>query len=163
MYFTRIFKLLVLLLVAFAPCKAQHQNFNKQAFYKVLAANNITDIDNELQQITTTTMPEKLAYEAVLLMKKSGLVAKVKEKLHLFKQGRTKMEAAIENDKVNTEYRFLRLIIQENAPNIVKYKSDLQNDSNFITTNFGTLSPLLQQIIKDYSKRSKVLKTPVNK
>jgi hypothetical protein len=53
----------------------------------------------------------------------------------------------------------MRLIIQEHAPKIVGYRSELDTDAAFIEKNFGNLSAELQQIIIDYSKESKTLKT----
>jgi hypothetical protein len=95
-----------------------------------------------------------------LLMKKAGMMAKPKDKISFFKSGRTKLEAAIAAEKDNVEYRFLRLIMQEHAPKIVKYRNELEEDSKLIKTNFNKLSAQLQQLITDYSKKSKVLKTP---
>jgi hypothetical protein len=93
-------------------------------------------------------------------MKKAGLMGKPKDKINLFKAGKTKLEAAIANDKNNTEFRFLRLILQEHAPKIVKYRNNLDEDSKFISTNFDKLSNTLQKLVSAYSKKSKILKTP---
>jgi hypothetical protein len=93
-------------------------------------------------------------------MKRSELFAKAKDKLNVFKSGRSKLESSISKDSGNTEYRFLRLIIQEHAPKVVKYRSELEEDSRLIQTNFNSLSQFLQQLIIDYSKDSKVLKMP---
>ena len=56
-----------------------------------------------------------------------------------------------------TARRFLRLIIQENAPKIVHYKSELKNDSELIIKSFNKLAPVVQQAVRDYSKNSKFL------
>ncbi len=155
-------KLLYLLIFFCAyqlPITAQ-QNFSKSLFYAAMAKDNIMEIDAQLSAIKKIDLPEKDAYEAVLLMKKAGLKTKAKEKLNLFKAGKFKMEAAIATYKNNAEYRFLRLIIQENAPNIVKYKNNLIEDGKFVESNFNSLSAIVQQAIKDYSKKSKILKIP---
>jgi hypothetical protein len=131
---------------------------DKDAFYTVLESNKIADIDEQLELVGKSNFAEKQAYEGALLMKKAGLVSKPKDKINLFKAGKTKLEAAIANDKNNTEFRFLRLILQEHAPKIVKYKSNLDEDSKFINSNFDKLSSLLQKLITTYSKKSKVLK-----
>ena len=91
-------------------------------------------------------------------MKKAGLITKPAEKLSLFKAGRLKLEAAIKKDKENAEFSFLRLIIQEHAPKIVEYRNNINADVSAIRSNFKTLSPVIQQAIYDYSKKSKVLK-----
>ncbi|MEO7766486.1 MAG: hypothetical protein ABIS01_03630, partial [Ferruginibacter sp.] len=102
--------------------------------------------------------PEKRAYEGALMMKKAGLIAKPKDKLATFREGRSTLEAAIKNDEGNVEYRFLRLIIQENAPKIVKYRQNLKNDSELVISSFKKLPLAVQQAIRDYSKKSSLLK-----
>ena len=93
-------------------------------------------------------------------MKKAGLVTKAKEKLSLFKSGRLKLEASIKNDNKNTEFYFLRLIIQEHAPKMVNYRNELESDGLFIRTNYKMLPQVVQQAIFEYSKKSKILKLP---
>ena len=134
------------------------KTIDKSAFYTALEAGNAEEIDAQLNIVKTSANAEKIAYEGTLLMKKAGMVGKPKDKLKLFKTGRTKLESSIASDKENTEYRFLRLIIQEHAPKIVKYKSNLEEDSQLIRSNFSSVSASLQQIILDYSKKSKILK-----
>lgn len=155
-----VFNLLLFFSFAVVQGRSQHQGFDRSAFYTVIESGNKNDIDAQLSIVKGSLMPEKEAYEGTLLMKKAGLVAKAKDKLNLFKSGRSKLESSISKDDNNTEYRFLRLIIQEHAPKAVKYRNELEEDSKLIHTNFKSLSPFLQQQIIDYSKKSKVLKTP---
>ena len=77
-------------------------------------------------------------------MKKSGLVIKAKDKLNLFKSGRSKLESSISKEPGSIEYRFLRLNIQEYASKIVKYPNELEEDSKLILTNFYSLSKFLR-------------------
>jgi hypothetical protein len=132
--------------------------FDKAAFYEAMASGNIAAVNTVLAGLKESSIPEKSAYEGALLMKKAGLLTKAKDKLSLFKSGRTKLEDAIRNDEGNVEYHFLRLVIQENAPKIVKYKSDLKNDTELVRTLFKKLAPVVQQAVKDYSKNSTFLK-----
>jgi hypothetical protein len=150
----------LLFLFAFTVVKANPATgaFDKSAFYSALASDNMETINSQLTALKTSTLTEKEAYEGTLLMKKAGLVTKASEKLNLFKAGRIKLEAAIKKDKENAEYNFLRLIIQEHAPKIVKYNNNIQTDVTAIRSNYKTLPPLVQQAIIDYSKKSKVLK-----
>lgn len=136
------------------------QGFDKSIFYKVIASGNIEETDKQLSMVSASLLPEKEAFEGVLLMRKAGMVAKAKDKLSLFKSGRLKLESAISKDNNNTEYRFLRLLIQEHAPKIVKYRNKLEEDSQHIRTNFENLSSVLQKVILDYCKKSTVLKVP---
>lgn len=132
--------------------------FDKTAFYSAMATNDIQTINTQLHIVKTSSINEKEAYEGALLMKKAGLITKAKEKLSLFKAGRLKLEAAIKKDKENAEFSFLRLIIQEHAPKIVEYRNNIDADVSTIRSGFKTLSPVIQQAILDYSKKSKFLK-----
>lgn len=149
--------LLFFLFLLVVQVNAQN-SIDKPAFYKTLASGNTAAIDFQLSIVQASDIPEKNAFEGTLMMKKAQLVSKPKEKLSLFKSGRMRLESSIASDKENTEYRFLRLIIQEHAPKIVKYRKNLEEDSELVRTNFKTLSLELQQIITDYSKKSSILK-----
>ena len=135
------------------------KNFDRKAYYNVLKSGTVDAIDAEIAKVQSSNMSGKEAFEGTLLMKKADLMNKPKDKLDLFKKGRIKLETAISNDNTNTEYRFMRLIIQEHAPKQAKYKNELAADADFVTKNFKSLSQELQDIIIDYSKQSKTLKT----
>ena len=152
------FNLLFLLSVCTVQGNSQKAGFDKSAFYNAMASDNLQEINTQLAIISTSSINEKEAYEGALLMKKAGLVTKAKEKLSLFKAGRLKLEASIKKNSNNTEFLFLRLIIQEHAPKMVKYNTDIEKDGLQIRTNYKSLSPVVQQAIIDYSKKSKVLK-----
>lgn len=153
-----IFNLLLLLLGLNLNATTQKAGFDKSAFYNAMAASDINSINNQLSIVKASSLTEKEAYEGALLMKKAGLVTRAQEKLSLFKQGRLKLEAAIKKDKDNAEFSFLRLIIQEHAPKVVDYRNNINTDIASIRSNFKTLSPVVQQAITDYTKKSKVLK-----
>ncbi|HEY0244228.1 MAG TPA: hypothetical protein VGC01_01585 [Mucilaginibacter sp.] len=131
--------------------------FDKAAFYAIIKSGNKDEIDNELTLVTASSIPEKEGYEGFLLMRKAGLIGKPAEKLKLFKAGRIKLETAIAGDEENVEYHFLRLIIEEKAPKIVKYHNDLETDKEIIINAYKNLPAVVQQAIIDYSKTSKVL------
>lgn len=150
--------LLFLLSVLTVQGNSQKAGFDKSAFYSAMAANDLDQINTQLHILKNVMISEKEAYEGALLMKKAGLVTKAKEKLSLFKAGRLKLEASIKKDNGNTEFFFLRLIIQEHAPKAVDYRKDLEKDVSAIRSNFKTLPQVVQQAIHDYSKKSKLLK-----
>jgi len=133
------------------------QDFDKPDFYAVLASGKLEDINKELILLNTASIPEKEAYEGTLLMRKSGLLKIPAEKLRFFKKGRIKLESALLKDSSNCEYHFLRLTIQEHAPKVVKYNSELENDKQYILKYFKDLSPVVQKVIINYSKNSKIL------
>ncbi|MBK5270713.1 MAG: hypothetical protein JJE22_06835 [Bacteroidia bacterium] len=154
------FYLLLFFFFVVVKAKSQYQGFGKSAFYNVIKSGNSEEMDAQINIVKESLIPEKEAYEGTLLMKRSERLTKAKDKMIMFKSGRSKLESSISKDRDNTEYRFLRLIIQEHAPKIVKYRNDMEEDSKLIHTNFKSLSSFLQQQIIDYSKKSKVLKTP---
>jgi hypothetical protein len=157
MYMKIFFNLLFFLSVLTVQGNSQKAGFDKAAFYSAMAANNLDAVNNQLTVIKLASFMEKEAYEGALLMKKAGLVTKAKEKLSLFKAGRTKLEASIKKDNGNTEFNFLRVIIQEHAPKAVDYRHDIEKDIAVIRSGFKTLPQVVQQAILDYSKKSKVL------
>lgn len=132
--------------------------FDRSAFYAAMASSRLDEIEQQLTALKTLALPEKEAYEGALLMKKSGLVTKAKEKLSLFKAGRSKLENSIAREIDNPEFRFLRLIIQEHAPKIVNYRNELEKDSKLIRSGFKSLPDVVQTAILDYCKKSTVLK-----
>lgn len=153
------FNLLLLFSIITVQGNSQKTGFDRSAFYNAMASDNLQEINTQLAIISTSSINEKEAYEGALLMKKAGLVTKAKEKLSLFKAGRLKLEASIKKNSNNTEFVFLRLIIQEHAPKMVKYNADIEKDSLQIRANYKSLPFVVQQAISDYSKKSKVLKS----
>ncbi len=135
----------------------ERQSFDKSAFYGIMASGDPEAVNSELALLANASFPEKQAYEGALLMRKAGLLTMPGEKLRSFKSGRIKLESALSKDSANAEYHFLRLIIQEHAPGIVRYSKDIQKDASFIRRSFKDLSPAVQKAILDYSKNSKNL------
>lgn len=156
---TRSFFYLLLMLSAI-PARGYFQKaaFDRSAFYIAMAAETVDEINAQLTIVKTSSINGKEAFEGALLMKKAGLVAKAKDKLSLFKEGRKKLEASIKKESDNPEYCFLRLIIQEHAPKALDYRSDIDHDSKLIRSNYKSLHPAVQQAVTDYSKNSRALK-----
>ena len=136
---------------------AQQKNFDKLAFYQVMEKAGSEELDNEIKLIASTTGINKDAYTGALLMKKAGFEKGAAKKLNVFKQGHVKLEAAIKKDQQNAEWRFLRLIIQENAPKVVKYRSEIKSDAAYIQSSFKGLSSDVQSAVMDYRKHSNTL------
>ena len=132
--------------------------FDKARFYEVIKTGNKENIDELLALLASSDIIEKDAYEGFLLMRKAGITARPAEKLKLFKSGRIKLETAMVNDNTNAEYHFLRLIIQEKAPKIVKYNKDQEADRQIVTKEYKNLPAVVQHAIADYAKTSKILK-----
>ncbi len=158
MKFKLLFALVFYVPVLFISLKTSGQSFSKPAYYSAMASESAEEINSQLATIKSTPIAGKDAYEGALMMKKASFLKTAKEKLNAFKSGRNKLENAIAKDKDNLEYRFLRLIIQENAPKALKYKNEITEDSQLLKTHYKSLPAYLQQAIVDYSKTSKVLK-----
>jgi len=155
---TKIFFVLFLFLSGAAVFSKGVAKFDKARFYEVIKTGNKESIDEELALVVSSDILEKDGYEGFLLMRKAGLTARPAEKLKLFKAGRIKLETALLNDNTNAEYHFLRLIIQEKAPKIVKYSNDLEADRQIVVKEYKNLPGVVQHAIVDYSKNSKILR-----
>ncbi|MBP6334176.1 MAG: hypothetical protein KA444_01795 [Bacteroidia bacterium] len=128
-------------------------------FYLALLSEDIHLVEQQIADLNDFPKKDTLAFHGVLQMKKAGLISKAKLKLSNFKDGKHKLESAIIKDSDNIEYRFLRLIIQENAPKILNYKGDLDADKSIIVEKFDQLNEPLKKEVKKYSRQSKVLKS----
>ncbi|HYM93604.1 MAG TPA: hypothetical protein VET23_05645, partial [Chitinophagaceae bacterium] len=140
---------------AISQGKNPSQKFDKSAFYAVMASGIMDDIDKMFTLLNSVSIPEKEAYEGALMMRKSGLLKLVAEKQKFFKKGRIKLETELLKDSSNCEYHFLRLTIQEHAPKVVKYNTELESDKQFIIKCFKSLAADVQKAIFDYSRNSK--------
>ncbi|MBZ4188643.1 hypothetical protein [Niabella beijingensis] len=131
---------------------------SKSAFYNALAGSSVKAIDAQISQVNAYASPaEAPAFTGALEMRKAGLVTIPAKKLSTFKQGHKKLEAAIAAHPKEAEFRFLRLMIQENAPKSLGYSRNIAEDSKMIRDQFASLPAVTQQSVKNYSKKSKSL------
>ncbi|MFX0555722.1 hypothetical protein ACOCEA_02935 [Maribacter sp. CXY002] len=92
-----------------------------------------------------------LGYKGAIYTLKAKHSKVIKEKKIYFKQGIALLETAIGAHPENLELRFIRLSIQEHAPKIVKYNSNLQEDKLFILTDFkNAKEKAVKKLIKNY-------------
>ena len=138
------------------PIKGETRQGN---FYRALFSDDILQLESQFMSLEQLHAKDTMAYSGALGMKKAGLLSTPREKLSFFKDGRRKLEQAITLDSGNVEYRFLRLIIQENAPPLMRYNGQLDEDKNFIRQKYTQLGSSLKSEIQKYSKTSKVLLT----
>lgn len=101
--------------------------------------------------------PVLLAYKGAAYSLRAQFEMNRAIKKEVFTQGVRSIEAAVSSAPHNIEIRLIRLIIQENAPKIVKYHKDIEEDRKFIIDNFAAESLEVKQVIRSYAKRSKVL------
>lgn len=151
---------LFLMILPFWGLAQQSESVMKDV-YKALSSDDAASIQLQIDNLKNTHTNISYAYEGALLMRKAGISRlSPKQKLALFKSGRSKLETVISKEPSNVEFRFLRYIIQENAPWIVNYHSNKDEDAEMIRSHFHSLSALLQHEITEYSKKSKGLKLP---
>lgn len=145
-----------LLIVSLQPARSQPAT-GRGRVYELLKTSDADAITAELDKLKDSPWKQKEGYQGALLMKKAGLLKKAKEKLSTFKEGRIKLETAIANNTGDVELHFLRLIIEENAPKVVKYKADLPADAAFIIKHHKEMPAAAQEALADYVKTSKIL------
>jgi hypothetical protein len=132
---------------------------DRQAFYKVLSDNSKEGIDREIARLGEEKGSSlSRAYLGAMYMKKSGFVKGAGDKIRTFKKGAVMLEEEIKSNPSNVEYRFLRLTVQENAPKILKYDKQLNEDKRAIIEGYERAEPDLKKIIKNYAAGSKVIK-----
>lgn len=147
---------LVVLLAAAFPAQAQ---IDKGVFYKALSSGQEDSIDRALARLQTEkSSPKVNAYKGALTMKKAGFVKGVGGKVKTFKKGAELLEDEIKSNPDNTEFRFLRLTVQEHAPGILKYNKEIDADKQAVVSGYDKLDADLKTVIADYAKDSKVLK-----
>jgi hypothetical protein len=131
---------------------------NRTTFYKAMQSDSKTLVDAQISELNSAPSNLKNAFLGAVTMRRAGIGGNPVSKLKLFKKGHKLLEAAIKQDPNNAEFRFLRLMIQENAPGILGYKVDEEKDSEFIRKSYKSLPEDLQKTIADYNKTSRVLK-----
>ena len=127
-------------------------------FYAYIQKTSKVDLELGLKKIESVKNEKlKEIYKGALLAKSAQFEKTPKEKVQQFKSGIKPIEQAINMHPENIEYRFIRLIIQENSPQILKYKSNLEEDKILIKNGFKSTSKILKENIEKYSKSSKIL------
>ncbi len=128
-------------------------------FYKSFSDGTLQEINQLLDKLEQKSeLPKYRAYKGALMMKKSHFIKKPKDKIAVFNEGKKLLEKEIQTFPNNTEFRFLRFIVQENAPKIVKYNKAIEKDKAQIIDKYDTLPHSLKQHIYNYAKHSKLLK-----
>lgn len=134
------------------------QDASQDAFYSAFSSEDVGRLDAGLTAVKKSGHVHKRAYEGALMMKKAAFAKGNGKKLSMFKEGHKLLEAGIEKDPADVELRLIRLMIQENAPKVLKYNKDIAEDTELVRENYKKLSPQLQEVVQEYSKKSKVLK-----
>jgi hypothetical protein len=127
-------------------------------FYRIFASGNLSEVNTCLKKLASEESTSLLnAYTGAMLMRKASLEKVPKAKLESFKAGHKLLETEISRFPDNIEFRFLRLVIQEKAPEILKYNKNLKEDKEMIIQGFQKLEINLQNQVKQFSNHSRVL------
>jgi len=141
--------------------RSSGNGLDRTAYYKALEGNNKELVNAQLKELNTAPSGVRDAFTGAMIMKKAGLGGSPASKLRLFREGHKMLEAAIKDDPKNAEFRLLRLMIQENSPNFLGYKNEVEEDSEYIRKSYKALPDEVQRTIADYNKKSKFLKLEV--
>lgn len=131
--------------------------FDRKAYYIAMGSDKLGEVQEMVIKVEKVNIDTKNAFLGAILMKKAGLVGGISNKISTFKDGHAKLEAEIKKDPSNAELRFLRLMIQENAPHILNYYDKQEEDKQVIIRSYKKMPVSLKNIVLDYCKHSKVL------
>lgn len=142
-----------------APFRVEVSLTDIANYYAALSSKDTLKINSALETLQPAKTTTMKAYAGALIMKKSGLIKSAKRKLALFNEGRTLLEEAIEIENKNAEFRFLRLIIQENCPAILKYHDKIKEDTKMVKDSYANFSSEVKKAVADYAQYSPSLKS----
>jgi len=119
-------------------------NYNKLVSDKALCEKIIAELTE-----TKNNSATHLAYLGGLQAIWANHVFSPISKLNTFKEGKKNIEQAIKKEPDNVELRFIRLSVQKNAPSFLGYKSNINEDTEFIKENSDQIrSDILQRNIE---------------
>lgn len=152
---SRLFVLSVLLVSVTSLVTA---TLDRKSFFKSISTEDQNTLKTEREKLSKLSdSDDKRAFLATIIMKESQFMPTVKGKWDKFTLGKNALEKEIKANPNNAEYRFLRLLIQENAPKIVRYSSNVSQDAQFIAKNLSTINAVTKKTIQDYAKKSPAL------
>lgn len=133
-------------------------SIDKKHFYDVFKGESLDSVEALLKVYEKLEPAEEvLIFKGALYVKKAGFLKNLGEKLELFKKGRLMVEKEIQEQPDNVEFRFVRLIIQEKVPAILRYHSNKEEDADMVIKGVKQLEKDVQEAIFDYSKNSSSL------
>lgn len=134
-------------------------SIDKKYFYEVFKEESIDSTEALLNIYEAIENPssEVILFKGALYVKKAGFLYNLGQKIALFKKGREIVEKTIEEQPDNVEFRFVRLIIQEKVPAILRYYSNKVEDAEMVIKGVNQLEKEVQEAIFDYSKNSSSL------
>ena len=112
-------------------------------------------LNEELSKINKQDEKVLVAYKGSVLTLMAKFANSTKEKKTFFKEGATLLEYAVSEDPNNIEIRYIRLSVQENAPKVVGYRKNKEEDKQYILDYFSEVSSNeLKGLIKGFVMQS---------
>lgn len=151
-------KFLTFIFIAVLTLNSQAQ-LDRKAIYNALASESKEVVQKQLDAVQgMKESSEVKAFKGALQMKSSQFQKTAKDKMSLFNAGKKILESEIKSNDANVEYRFLRLLIQENAPKQLKYNGNIEEDVLAIVSGYSKLKESTKTAIESYAKKSASLK-----
>jgi hypothetical protein len=155
---TILMKFLIFLSLTVFTFNANSQ-LDRKAIYSALASDSKEVVQKQLDGIQTIKESSEVkAFKGALQMKAAQFQKISKDKMNLFNAGKKVLESEIKSNDGNVEYRFLRLLIQENAPKQLKYNGNIDDDVMTIVAGYSKLKESTKTAIESYAKKSSALK-----
>jgi hypothetical protein len=132
---------------------------DRKAIYSALASDSKELVQKQLDGLQgAKESSEVKAFKGALQMKAAQFQKTAKDKMTLFNAGKKVLESEIKSNDGNVEYRFLRLLIQENAPKQLKYNGNIDEDVAAIIAGYSKLKESTKTAVESYAKKSASLK-----
>ena len=132
---------------------------DRKAIYNALAGDSKELVQKQLDGIENMKESSEVkAFKGALQMKAAQFQKTAKDKMTLFNSGKKVLESEIKSNDGNVEYRFLRLLIQENAPKQLKYNGNIEEDAAAVIVGYSKLKESAKTAVESYAKKSASLK-----
>ncbi len=111
---------------------------------------------DELEGVSASSKAILAAYKGAVSTIKAKFAKSRKDKKDYFKDGVSLIESAIVAEPSNIEIHYLRLSVQENSPRFLGYHKNIEEDKQFIMSNYKAVSSsALKEAIKNFVMNSK--------
>ena len=114
-------------------------------------------LNEDLTEVTKDDDKIMVAYKGSVLTLMAKFTTTTKEKKAFFKEGASLLDYAILEEPNNIEMRYIRLGVQENAPKVVGYRKNKEEDKQFILDHYKEISSNeLKTLIKGFVIQSEM-------
>jgi len=109
----------------------------------------------DLSEVSKKDTKVLVAYKGATLTLMAKYAKSVKDKKTFFKEGASLIEWAVSEKPNDIEIRLVRLGVQENAPKVVKYRKNKEEDKQFLLTHYKEITSItLKMYVKGFIMQS---------